>query len=110
MAELRFYLDENLPIAIAAQLLSRGVVVATVRDLGLLGDTDANHLTRAARMGYVLCTYDSDYIALAKQGIVHAGIIIGQAERHWVGEWVNGLTLYHTVYGSEEMLNRLEFL
>lgn len=110
MAELRFYLDENLPVAIAAQLLSRGVVVVTVRDLGLLGDTDANHLTRAARMGYALCTYDNDYIVLAKQGFAHAGIIIGQAERHWVGEWVNALTLYHTVYGTAAMLNRLEFL
>ncbi len=53
MAELRFYLDENLPVAIAAQLLSRGVVVVTVRDLGLLGDTDANHLN--ARSAYGLC-------------------------------------------------------
>ena len=52
MAELRFYRDENVPVAIAAQLLSRGVVVVTVRDLGLLVDTDANHLMRAARMGY----------------------------------------------------------
>ncbi len=110
MAELRFYLDENLPIAIAAQLLSRGVVVVTVRDLALLGDTDANHLTRAARMGYVLCTYDNDYIALAKQGIAQVGIIIGQVERRWVGEWVNALTLHHTIYGAEEMLGRLEFL
>jgi len=83
MAELRFYLDENLPVVIAAQLLSRGIVVTTVRDLGLLGDTDANHLTRAARMGHVLCTFDSDYIALANQGHTHAGIIIGQVERHW---------------------------
>ncbi len=34
MATLRFYLDENMSIAIADQLKQRGIDAVTVRDLG----------------------------------------------------------------------------
>lgn len=110
MAEIRFYLDENVPVAVAEQLKRRGIDVVTARDLGTLGDADINHLARAAATGYVLCTHDTDYVQLASSGIEHAGIIIGQQDKHWVGEWVKGLTLYHTVCSAEEMKNRLEYL
>ena len=62
---IRFYLDENMQVAIADQLKRRGIDVVTVRDLNLLGDTDINHLKRAVEMGRVLCTYDADYVELA---------------------------------------------
>jgi hypothetical protein len=110
MAELRFYLDENLPPAIAEQLKRRGIEAVTVRELGLLGESDETHLQKALTMGYVLCTHDTDFIALAAQGIEHAGIIIGQQEKHYVGEWVNGLTLYHAIHIVEDMYNRVDFL
>lgn len=38
--QLRFYLDENLPVEVARQLRLRGVEVVTARDLGLLGASD----------------------------------------------------------------------
>jgi hypothetical protein len=110
MAALRFYLDENLQVAIAEQLKQRGIEAVTVRDLGQLGDEDDSHLHRASAMGCVLCTYDTDYVELATSGKEHAGIIIGQPEKHWIGEWVKGLTLYHAVYTAEEMYNRLDYL
>ncbi len=75
-----FYLDENLPVAIAEQLKQRGIEAVTVRDLGRLGDNDESHLRRAANLGYVLCTYDTDYVQLASEGFEHTGIIIGQPE------------------------------
>jgi predicted nuclease of predicted toxin-antitoxin system len=58
-----------MQVAIAEQLQARGIEAVTVRDLGALSDTDVNHLTRATRLGYVLCTYDSDYIQLATSGM-----------------------------------------
>lgn len=61
-------------------------------------------------MGRVLCTHDTDFVVLARSGIAHAGIIIGQAEQHWIGGWVRALTLYHAVCTAEEMQNRLESL
>jgi len=109
-ANLRFYLDENVPVEVARQLQARGIEVTTVRDLRLLGDSDENHLTRAAETGYVLCTYDTDYIALAGQGRNHAGIVMGQPEVHYIGEWVKWLALMHAVYTPQEMQNRIEYM
>lgn len=50
MDQLRFYLDENLPIEIARQLRLRGIEVVTARDLGLLGAGDEQHLMRAVHL------------------------------------------------------------
>ena len=54
-AKIRYYLDENVPVAVAAQLHNRGIDAVTVRDLRLFGDSDSNHLQRAADMQRVLC-------------------------------------------------------
>lgn len=77
-ANPRFYLDENVPVAIAGQLRRRGVEVVTVLDLGLLGDTDVNHLSRATQMGYVFCTYDADYLQMASEGQNTLGLCSGR--------------------------------
>jgi predicted nuclease of predicted toxin-antitoxin system len=53
---IRLYFDENVDLEVARQIRGRGVEVVTARDLGLLGDTDENHLNRAVQMGYVPMT------------------------------------------------------
>lgn len=108
--KIRFYLDENVPIAVAAQLRLRGIDVVTVRDLGLLGESDLNHLQRASAEERVLCTHDSDYLAMAFAGTAHAGIIFGQQDAHGIGDWVRFLELIHGVSSAEEMHNRLEYI
>jgi hypothetical protein len=108
--QIRFYLDENLPVAVATQLQRRGIAAVTVRDLGFLGDSDANHMARATRLGYVLCTNDADYIDLATLGIEHAGIVFGQQHRHGIGDWVRFLELLASILDPEEMQNRVEYL
>lgn len=107
---LRFYLDEQMPLVIARQVRRLGIEVVTARDLNALGDSDENHLKRAADMGYVLCTLDDDFLALAAAGSQHAGIVYGIAEIHTIGDWVRFLELMHGVYEAEEMINRVEFL
>lgn len=107
---LRFYLDENLPIEVARQLQLRGIEATTARDLGQLGDSDLNHLQRATEKGMVLCTFDSDYVALAIQGIEHAGIVLGQQDVHHIGAWVRHLELMHAVYSPDEVRNHVEYL
>jgi uncharacterized protein with PIN domain len=107
---LRFYLDENVPVQVAAQLRLRGIDVVTVRDMNLLGDTDENHLERATTLGRVLCTYDSDFVALAQSGIHHAGIVFAQMKSQYIGEWVRWLELMHAIYSGDDMQNRIEFL
>ncbi|MBC8100193.1 MAG: DUF5615 family PIN-like protein [Armatimonadetes bacterium] len=109
-AVLRFYLDENMPVAIATQLVSRGIDVVTVRDLAALGESDARHLQRAAEMGRVLCTHDHDYIQLASTGINHSGIVFGQQDKHHIGTWVNALELMHAIYTADDLINTVEYL
>ncbi len=58
----------------------------------------------------IFIPYDTDFLQLAASGIQHAGIVFGQQDTHYIGEWVNWLALMHTVYTAEEMLNRLEFI
>jgi hypothetical protein len=108
--KLRFYLDENVPIAIAVQLKRRGVEAVTVRDLGYLADSDVNHLARAAAMGYVLCTHDADYVELATRGASHGGIVFGQQHKHGIGAWVRYLELLAAFYQPDDMKDRVEYL
>ena len=108
--EIRFYLDENVPIAVATQLKRRNIEVVTVRDLGFLGDSDINHLRRATELGYVLCTHDVDYIELAVNGVEHSGIVFGQQHRHGIGDWVRFLELVHAAYAPDEINNRIEYV
>lgn len=110
MASLRFYLDENVPVEVARQLKSRSIDAVTVRDLGLLGEADINHLQNATELGRVLCTHDTDFLQIASSGFHHSGIVFGQQDIHYIGEWVNWLTLMHAVYTSEEMTNRIEYV
>jgi hypothetical protein len=107
-AKIRFYLDENMQVAIAEQLRTRGIDAVTVLDLGLLGDEDINHLQKATALGRVICTHDTDYVDLAAQGLEHSGIVIGSHVYHTIGDWVKFLELVHGVYEAEEMINRVE--
>lgn len=109
-APIRFFLDENLPVVVAEQLQRRGIDAVTVRDLGLLGQSDLDHLALARQTERVLCTHDADYLELAQSGANHFGLIFGQQEKHGVGSWVRFLELVHSVYSAEEMAGRIEFV
>ena len=107
---ISLYLDENLSPRIAAQLRSRGIDIVTVGDLGMLGDTDENHLTRATEMGRVLVTSDADFLRMAAEGVEHAGIVFGVQQNHTIGDWVKGLELICSVYDADEMQNHVEYI
>lgn len=103
MTKISLYIDENLTPEIANQLRLRGIDAVSVRDLGLLGDSDDNHLATATAMSRVLVTSDTDFLVLESQGIEHAGIILGVQEDHSLGDWVKGLELICFVYEAEDM-------
>ena len=109
-AEIRLYLDENLPPIIVEQLSQRGIDAVCVRDPGLLGDTDANHLIRATQMQRVLATSDADFLRMSAEEIEHAGMIYGKQSTHSIGDWVKGLELVCSVYTAEDMQNVVEYL
>lgn len=108
--DIRFYLDENVPIVIAEQLRRKNIDVVTVRDIGRLGDSDTNHLKRATEMQRVLCTHDQDFLRLVAEGFEHSGIVFGIQDLHTIGDWVRGLELIHTVLEASDMENRVEYL
>lgn len=107
---IRFYLDENMPVELAAQLRQRGIDAVTVRDLGLLGDDDPSHLRRAAEQGRILCTYDKDYTRLAKQGIEHKGIVFIPGKYRGIGVLVKRLEWIYLTYTRDDMKNKVEYL
>jgi hypothetical protein len=36
--------------------------------------------------------------------------VFGQQDVHYIGDWVNWLTLMHAVYSDDDMRNRIEYL
>jgi hypothetical protein len=109
-SDIRLYFDENVEIAVADQMRTRGIQCVTVRDLNLLGDTDENHLKRATEMGCVLCTYDTDYLRLHTEGFSHCGIVFAVKSTTTIGDWIRSLELICGVLTAEEMKNHIEYL
>ncbi len=110
MTEIRFYLDENLSPVIGEQLVKHGIDAISARDLDTLGDSDFNHLQRATEMGRVLCTHDQDFLAMAAEGMSHAGIAFGEHFGSTFGGWVKALRQHHAIITSEEMIDQVKFL
>jgi predicted nuclease of predicted toxin-antitoxin system len=109
-AAIRLYLDENLTPNIAVQLQLRGIDIVSVRDLDLLGDSDAHHLKRAVAMERVLVTADTDFLIMVSEGIEHPGVIFGTQSKHSTGDWVTKLELICSVYTMDDMKNHVEYL
>ncbi len=104
--EIRFYLDENLPPELLAQLEAHGIDVVR----GPLHDSDLNHLLRATAQGRVLCTQDKDFTMLFPFVDQHAGIVKGYHLKHNIGTWVKYLKLLHGACTSNELINKLEYV
>lgn len=109
-AAISLYLDENLSPKIAQQLRLRGIDAVCVRDLGLLGDEDSHHLSRATRLNRVLVTTDVDFLRMAQDGEAHAGIVFGIQQNHTIGDWVKKLEILCFVYTAADMDNHVEYL
>ncbi|MBZ0318395.1 MAG: DUF5615 family PIN-like protein [Anaerolineae bacterium] len=110
MSELRFYFDESVELAVSEQLAAGKIDVVSAHSLEKLGDEDINHLQRATELGRVLCTYDSDFLILAAEGVEHAGIVYAQQQKTSIGDWVRGIRVLHTRMTAEESQGQVIFL
>ncbi len=110
MTDLSFYFDENVEIAVSEQLEKAGFDVVSVRSLNTRGEEDMNHLQSATKMGRVLCTYDSDFLALASQGIEHAGIAFAQSEKISIGDWVRELRFLYANISAEQARGQIFYV
>jgi hypothetical protein len=57
-----------------------------------------------------MVTFDSDYLALHRSGIPHAGVAWCPQEKYGIGMLVQLLELLHAVADRESMRNRAEYL
>jgi Domain of unknown function (DUF5615) len=108
MEQIRFYLDEHIPHAIAQGLRRRGVDVLTVQEAGRAGLTDAAQLAFALSEGRTLVTMDSDFLILASQSISHAGIAYVGRSRS-IGAVISSLMLLGDLLTPADMMNHVEF-
>jgi hypothetical protein len=107
---IRFHLDENVDPVIADGLRRRGIDVTTTQQTGLLRSPDGAQVAFAITEHRVLVTHDDDFLALAKDGIQHAGIAYCHPEQRSIGEIIRALLLIRDCLTPEDMKNHVEFL
>jgi uncharacterized protein with PIN domain len=109
MEQIRFYLDEHIPSAVAEGLRRRGVDVLTVQKAGRIGLADSEQLSFALREQRVMVTMDSDFLILAHQGFLHSGIAYASPTAS-IGEMIRAIMLIYDVLLPNNMTNHIEFL
>lgn len=109
-SNIRLLLDENMHVEVAEQLARRGIDATTVRDSGRLGGDDLALLQYAAEEGRVLCTFDTDFVQLAKIDIEHAGIVFVGRKKRGIGVLVRELARLVDNHSADRMRNRLVYL
>lgn len=111
MAEpIRFFMDQHFPIAASQGLRRHAVDVLTVQDVGRCGLADADQLAFATTQERVMVTFDSDFLALHKSGVAHAGIAWCQEQKYGIGQLIQALLLVHGVLDRAAMRNHIEYL
>lgn len=109
MSEVRFYTDEHIAVAVAGGLRQRGVDVVTVSEAGMRGRSDEEQLGFAFSQRRVLVTKDGDFLTLAAQGHLHAGIAFVRPKAS-AGHMIRGLVLIHQILSAEDMDAHIEFI
>lgn len=104
---LRFYLDEQMPRALAIALRRRGIDVVRAQDVGLRQASDLEHWKFAEQEQCVIVTKDSDFLSMDQEGMSHFGIVFFEEDRR-IGEMLDSLTLIHGAISPGEMVNHVE--
>lgn len=106
---IRYYLDEHIDPGIAEGLRQRGIDVKTTVESGHVQASDSEQLEFAGSEYRVVVTRDADLLALASQGIEHAGIVFWHSKRRSIGTLVGRLVTFWRTMTSEEMRNQIQF-
>ncbi|OGL43912.1 MAG: hypothetical protein A2161_18160 [Candidatus Schekmanbacteria bacterium RBG_13_48_7] len=72
---IKFYADENVPIAIVKGLERRNVDIRTSKSARMLGASDKKQLAYSLKHERVIVTFDDDFLRLHSKGEEHNGII-----------------------------------
>lgn len=111
---LSLYLDHHVPVAIAEGLRERGVDVLTAAEDRAADWDDEDILQRATDLQHVVFTQDRDFLAIARRwyqdGRSFSGLIYAHQLRITIGQAITDLELIATVFDSDDMRNRIEFI
>jgi len=110
VSSIRFIVDDHVPHAIVRELARRGVDIRIPADVGLRHAPDTDYLSFTLEYGFVLVTFDDDFLGLHSRGTPHAGIIFCPPGSQAIGYIVEGLLLIWEVYDAAEMVGHLEYL
>lgn len=108
--EIKYHLDESVSNAVATGLERRGVNATTSKVAGLVGASDLEQLSHAAKIGRVLVTHDDDFLRIHASGIEHAGIAYAHRRRLTIGQTVLALVALHRTRSAESIAGHVEFL
>jgi hypothetical protein len=106
---VKFYTDEYTARSVVRALRQLGADVRTVKEAGLLGATDEQHLERANTEGRALFTQDDDFLRLHSAGVEHAGIAYAPQGTS-IRAIIAGLTLIYQVLDADDMKGHVEYL
>ena len=105
---MRFHLDEHINPAVADGLRRRGIDVTTTLEADLGGAEDIAHIAFARRQQRIIVTEDTDFLALARSGMEHAGIVCCRGTRG-IGPLIEFLITMDACLTPKEMFNHIEF-
>lgn len=113
MAELCFFLDEDIYRATTSSLRKAGYDVTSTPETGRLGESDESQLQWASGESRVIVTFNVAHFAKLhsewmKQGRHHAGIIV--SSQRSVGDLSRRLLHLAATLDADAMKDRLEFL
>ncbi len=109
MAEVKYYLDENIAKSVLKGLRDRDIDVVSVTDVGMRTKSDIEHIQKALELERVIVTFDKDFVILHSDGVTHAGIAYFNSRKNSIGDIINHLELLYEVMDAEDMFNRVEY-
>ena len=111
---LKLYMDVHVKRAITLGLRRCGVDVLTAQDDGATRLTDSALLDRAAALGRVLFSQDTDLLAEAtarqRNGVPFSGVIYAHQSRLGIGQCVQELELLAKASEPSELADRVQYL
>jgi len=110
VAEVKYYLDENIAKSVLKGLGRKGIDAVLVTDVGMRTKSDIEHIQKALELERVIVTFDNDFLKLNNEGITHAGIAFFQDSYTSVGDMIRDLELLYQVMDAEDMFNHVEYL
>lgn len=110
--ELRFHLDESIPMpdAIAGALRRAGIDVTTTVEADIRTKDDGAQWQFAQRDERVIVTCDEDFLQMHDEDQNHMGIVFYEQQARGVGRVIGWLVLMHGAMTPDEMRGQVQFI